>query len=105
MCICSYWSCEIVNMVMFGNVTLLPNFVTLYYIWTYIRILHVPDVNYYACIQYGRIEDIDIKFPREPRGTSYAFIQFRDSRDADDACHARDGYKFDSDHRLRVEMR
>lgn len=57
----------------------------------------------YGRKSYGRIEDIDVKLPREARGTAYAFVQFRDARDADDAVRARDGYRFDDGHRLRVE--
>ncbi|CAD6270569.1 unnamed protein product [Miscanthus lutarioriparius] len=49
---------------------------------------------------YGRIVDIDLKVPPRPPG--YAFVEFEDPRDAEDAIAGRDGYNFDG-HRLRVE--
>ncbi|PWZ30904.1 Serine/arginine-rich splicing factor SR30 [Zea mays] len=52
-------------------------------------------------IEYGRILDIDLKIPPRPPG--YAFVEFEDPRDADDAIYGRDGYNFDG-YRLRVEL-
>ncbi|XP_004302384.1 PREDICTED: pre-mRNA-splicing factor SF2-like [Fragaria vesca subsp. vesca] len=52
-------------------------------------------------IKYGPIVDIDLKIPPRPPG--YAFIEFEDPRDADDAIYGRDGYNFDG-YRLRVEL-
>ncbi|GBG73052.1 hypothetical protein CBR_g12769 [Chara braunii] len=51
--------------------------------------------------KYGRIIDIDLKLPPRPPG--YAFIEFEDARDAEDAIRGRDGYNFDGN-RLRVEL-
>ncbi|GAB4855597.1 Serine/arginine-rich splicing factor sr30 [Ancistrocladus abbreviatus] len=51
--------------------------------------------------KYGPIVDIDLKIPPRPPG--YAFVEFEDERDAEDAIHGRDGYDFDG-HRLRVEF-
>ncbi|KAL3843499.1 hypothetical protein ACJIZ3_000902 [Penstemon smallii] len=51
--------------------------------------------------KYGPIVEIDLKIPPRPPG--YAFVEFEDSRDADDAIRSRDGYNFDG-HRLRVEL-
>ncbi|KAG2588391.1 serine/arginine-rich splicing factor SR30-like isoform X1 [Panicum virgatum] len=51
--------------------------------------------------KYGRILDIDLKIPPRPPG--YAFVEFEDPRDADDAIYGRDGYNFDG-YRLRVEL-
>ncbi|XP_057778126.1 serine/arginine-rich splicing factor SR30-like isoform X2 [Salvia miltiorrhiza] len=51
--------------------------------------------------KYGPIVDIDLKTP--PRPPIYAFVEFEDPRDADDAIRGRDGYSFDG-HRLRVEL-
>ncbi|KIH56161.1 hypothetical protein ANCDUO_13663 [Ancylostoma duodenale] len=50
--------------------------------------------------KYGKIRFIDIK---GGRGPLYAFIDFDDPRDADDAVRGRDGYDFDGC-RLRVEF-
>ncbi|PQM42866.1 serine/arginine-rich splicing factor SR30 isoform X1 [Prunus yedoensis var. nudiflora] len=52
-------------------------------------------------MKYGPIVDIDLKVPPRPPG--YAFIEFEDARDADDAIYGRDGYNFDG-YRLRVEL-
>ncbi|KAH7543028.1 hypothetical protein FEM48_Zijuj02G0139200 [Ziziphus jujuba var. spinosa] len=52
-------------------------------------------------LKYGPIVDIDLKIPPRPPG--YAFIEFEDPRDADDAIYGRDGYDFDG-YRLRVEL-
>ncbi|XP_006417606.2 serine/arginine-rich splicing factor SR30 [Eutrema salsugineum] len=51
--------------------------------------------------KYGTIVDIDLKIPPRPPG--YAFVEFEDPRDADDAIYGRDGYDFDGC-RLRVEI-
>ncbi|WVZ56893.1 hypothetical protein U9M48_007361 [Paspalum notatum var. saurae] len=61
-----------------------------------IREREVEDLFY----KYGRIVDIDLKVPPRPPG--YAFVEFEDPRDAEDAIAGRDGYNFDG-HRLRVE--
>ncbi|XP_019428258.1 PREDICTED: serine/arginine-rich-splicing factor SR34-like isoform X3 [Lupinus angustifolius] len=52
-------------------------------------------------IKYGHIAHIDLKVPPRPPG--YAFVEFEDSQDAEDAIRGRDGYDFDG-HRLRVEL-
>ncbi|KAG1338710.1 Pre-mRNA-splicing factor SF2 [Cocos nucifera] len=52
-------------------------------------------------MEYGPIVDIDLKIPPRPPG--YAFVEFEDARDAEDAIRGRDGYNFDG-HRLRVEL-
>ncbi|KAM7481623.1 hypothetical protein LguiB_006206 [Lonicera macranthoides] len=62
-----------------------------------IREREVEDLFY----KYGPIVEIDLKIPPRPPG--YAFVEFEDRRDAEDAIHGRDGYKFDG-HRLRVEL-
>ncbi|VAH78787.1 unnamed protein product [Triticum turgidum subsp. durum] len=59
-----------------------------------IREREVEDLFY----KYGRIVDIDLKIPPRPPG--YAFVEFEDPRDADDAIYGRDGYDFDG-YRLR----
>lgn len=51
--------------------------------------------------KYGRIREIDLKTPARP--PAFAFISFEDSRDAEDAVRARDGYNFDG-YRLRCEF-
>ncbi|CAN8295859.1 unnamed protein product [Cochlearia groenlandica] len=51
--------------------------------------------------KYGHVAQIDLKIPPRPPG--YAFVEFDDARDAEDAIHGRDGYDFDG-HRLRVEL-
>eukprot|EP00897_Mesotaenium_endlicherianum_P007396 jgi/Mesen1/6685/ME000343S05850 len=51
--------------------------------------------------KFGRVLDIDLKLPPRPPG--YAFVEFEDARDAEDAIKYRDGYEFDS-HKLRVEL-
>ncbi|KFK43211.1 hypothetical protein AALP_AA1G094800 [Arabis alpina] len=62
-----------------------------------IRMREVEDLFY----KYGPIVDIDLKIPPRPPG--YAFVEFEDPRDADDAIRGRDGYDFDGC-RLRVEI-
>ncbi|KAM0827314.1 hypothetical protein ACQ4PT_054942 [Festuca glaucescens] len=62
-----------------------------------IREREVEDLFY----KYDRIVDIDLKIPPRPPG--YAFVEFEDPRDADDAIYGRDGYTFDG-YRLRVEL-
>ncbi|KAI7750063.1 hypothetical protein M8C21_007486 [Ambrosia artemisiifolia] len=56
----------------------------------------VEDIFY----KYGPIVEIDLKIP--PRPPAFAFVEFEDARDAEDAVRGRDGYKFDGQ-RLRVE--
>ncbi|GAB2287308.1 Serine/arginine-rich splicing factor sr30 [Dionaea muscipula] len=51
--------------------------------------------------KYGPIAEIDLKIPSRPPG--YAFVEFEDERDAEDAVRGRDGYDFDGN-RLRVEF-
>ncbi|KAG2243403.1 hypothetical protein Bca52824_094749, partial [Brassica carinata] len=48
--------------------------------------------------KYGPVVQIDLKIPPRPPG--YAFVEFEDPRDAEDAIHGRDGYDFDG-HCLR----
>eukprot|EP00249_Psilotum_nudum_P013390 c24304_g2_i2 orf=205-1047(+) len=62
-----------------------------------VREREIEDLFY----KYGPIVDIDLKLPPRPPG--YCFIEFEDSRDAEDAIRGRDGYNFDG-HRLRVEL-
>ncbi|CAD6272477.1 unnamed protein product [Miscanthus lutarioriparius] len=62
-----------------------------------IREREVDDLFY----KYGRIVEIDLKIPPRPPG--FAFVEFEDPRDAEDAIYGRDGYNFDG-HRLRVEL-
>ncbi|CAN6347138.1 unnamed protein product [Urochloa humidicola] len=62
-----------------------------------IREREVEDLFY----KYGRIVEIDLKIPPRPPG--FAFVEFEDSRDAEDAIYGRDGYNFDGN-RLRVEL-
>ncbi|KAK8951721.1 Pre-mRNA-splicing factor SF2 [Platanthera zijinensis] len=62
-----------------------------------IREREIEDLFY----KYGHIVDVDLKVPPRPPG--YAFVEFEDARDAEDAIRGRDGYNFDG-HRLRVEL-
>ncbi|KAF7131782.1 hypothetical protein RHSIM_Rhsim09G0209400 [Rhododendron simsii] len=62
-----------------------------------IREWEVEDLFY----KYGRILDIELKIP--PRPPCYCFVEFENSRDAEDAIRGRDGYNFDGC-RLRVEL-
>ncbi|KAJ7977566.1 Serine/arginine-rich-splicing factor like [Quillaja saponaria] len=61
-----------------------------------IREREVEDLFY----KYGPIAHIDLKVPPRPPG--YAFVEFEDVQDADEAIRGRDGYEF-AGHRLRVE--
>ncbi|KAM0065395.1 putative RNA recognition motif domain, nucleotide-binding alpha-beta plait domain superfamily [Helianthus debilis subsp. tardiflorus] len=51
--------------------------------------------------RYGPIARIDLKVPPRPPG--YAFVEFEEACDAEDAIRGRDGYDFDG-HRLRDHM-
>jgi len=51
--------------------------------------------------KYGRIRAVDIKMP--PRPPPFAFVEFEEPRDAEDAAHARDGYEMLGS-KLRVEL-
>ncbi|KAG8648284.1 hypothetical protein MANES_09G171000v8 [Manihot esculenta] len=62
-----------------------------------IRQREVKDLFY----KYGPIVDVDLKIPPRPPG--YAFVEYEDARDAEDAIRGRDGYNFDGC-RLRVEL-
>ncbi|KAL5539138.1 hypothetical protein UlMin_024242 [Ulmus minor] len=62
-----------------------------------IRECEIEDLFY----KYGRIVDIELKIP--PRPPCYCFVEFENSRDAEDAIRGRDGYNFDGC-RLRVEL-
>eukprot|EP00891_Asterochloris_glomerata_P009279 jgi/Astpho2/9279/Aster-06853 len=52
-------------------------------------------------IKYGRVRSIDLKTP--PRPPAFAFVEFDDPRDAQDAVRGRDGYDFFGN-RIRVEL-
>ncbi|KAK3041942.1 hypothetical protein RJ639_002250 [Escallonia herrerae] len=60
-----------------------------------VRERDVEDLFY----KYGPIVEIDLKIPPRPPG--YAFVEFEDPRDAEDAIRGRDGCKYDGQ-RLRV---
>ncbi|KAF0991813.1 hypothetical protein HZS_5319 [Henneguya salminicola] len=62
-----------------------------------IREREVEDIFY----KYGKIREINIRSSKN-RGPSFAFVEFDDHRDAQEAIHARDGYDFDG-YRIRVE--
>ncbi|XVF72625.1 hypothetical protein PTKIN_Ptkin12aG0135400 [Pterospermum kingtungense] len=62
-----------------------------------VREREVEDLFY----KYGPIAHIDLKIPPRPPG--YAFLEFEEARDAEDAIRGRDGYDFGG-HRLRVEL-
>ncbi|KAK9823308.1 hypothetical protein WJX72_001807 [[Myrmecia] bisecta] len=51
--------------------------------------------------KYGRVTEVDLKLPPRPPG--FAFVEFDDPRDAEDAVRGRDGYDFYGN-RLRVEL-
>ncbi|XP_066919137.1 serine/arginine-rich splicing factor 1B-like isoform X1 [Clytia hemisphaerica] len=53
--------------------------------------------------KFGRVADIEIKIPKSGRAPAFAFIQYEDPRDADDAIRAKDGSNFDGQ-TLRVEL-
>lgn len=61
-----------------------------------IRTKDIEDLFY----KFGKITFIDLK---NRRGPPFAFVEFEDPRDAEDAVHARDGYNYDGYH-LRVEF-
>ena len=50
--------------------------------------------------KYGKIKYIDLK---NRRGPPFAFVEFDDPMDAEDAIEGRDGYNFDG-YKLRVEI-
>lgn len=50
--------------------------------------------------KFGKVTFVDLK---SRRGPPFAFVEFEDPRDADDAVKARDGYDYDG-YRLRVEF-
>jgi arginine/serine-rich splicing factor 1/9 len=50
--------------------------------------------------KYGKITFVDLK---NRKGPPFAFVEFEDPRDADDAVRKRDGYDYDG-YRLRVEF-
>ncbi|KAI6204972.1 hypothetical protein M3Y94_00739300 [Aphelenchoides besseyi] len=52
--------------------------------------------------KYGRIKHVDLK-ARPSRGPPFAFVEYDDPRDAEDAIRGRDGYDVDGC-RLRVEL-
>lgn len=60
-----------------------------------IRTRDIEDLFY----KYGKITFIDLK---NRRGPPFAFVEFMDPRDAEDAIKARDGYNYDG-YTLRVE--
>lgn len=53
--------------------------------------------------KYGKILDVDIKLPRSGTGPAFAFLEFDDPRDAQDAIRGRDGHEI-SGNRIRVEL-
>ncbi|XP_076367276.1 serine/arginine-rich splicing factor 1A-like [Tachypleus tridentatus] len=61
-----------------------------------IRTKDIEDIFY----KFGKITFIDLK---NRRGPPFAFVEFEDTRDAEDAVHSRDGYDYDG-YRLRVEF-
>ncbi|KAH7960204.1 hypothetical protein HPB49_017646 [Dermacentor silvarum] len=61
-----------------------------------IRSKDIEDLFY----KFGKITFIDLK---NRRGPPFAFVEFDDPRDAEDAVQARDGYDYDG-YRLRVEF-
>ncbi|KAL3982442.1 RNA recognition motif family protein [Acanthocheilonema viteae] len=50
--------------------------------------------------KYGRVLYVDLKDRRQPY---FAFVEFEDARDAEDAVRGRDGYDYEG-YRLRVEF-
>ncbi|XP_044738046.1 serine/arginine-rich splicing factor 1A [Chrysoperla carnea] len=61
-----------------------------------IRTKDIQDLFY----KFGKVTFVDLK---NRRGPPFAFVEFENARDADDAVHARDGYDYDG-YRLRVEF-
>jgi arginine/serine-rich splicing factor 1/9 len=61
-----------------------------------VRTKDVEDLFY----KYGKINFVDLK---NRKGPPFAFIEFDDLRDAQDAVKSRDGYNYDG-YRLRVEF-
>ncbi|XP_045467122.1 serine/arginine-rich splicing factor 1A-like [Harmonia axyridis] len=61
-----------------------------------IRSKDIQDLFY----KFGKVTFVDLK---NRRGPPFAFVEFEDPRDADDAVRARDGYDYDG-YRLRVEF-
>ncbi|CAB0028719.1 unnamed protein product [Trichogramma brassicae] len=61
-----------------------------------IRTKDIQDLFY----KFGKVAFVDLK---NRRGPPFAFVEFDDPRDAEDAVHARDGYDYDG-YRLRVEF-
>jgi len=61
-----------------------------------IRTKDIQDLFY----KYGSIVFVDLK---NRKGPPFAFVEFEDARDAEDAVRARDGYDYDG-YRLRVEF-
>ncbi|KAK9509147.1 hypothetical protein O3M35_006528 [Rhynocoris fuscipes] len=61
-----------------------------------IRTKDIQDLFY----KFGKITCVDLK---NRRGPPFAFVEFEDSRDAEDAVHGRDGHDYDG-YRLRVEF-
>jgi len=61
-----------------------------------IRSKDVEDIFY----KYGKISNVDLK---NRRGPPFAFVEFEDPRDAEDAVDKRDGYDYDG-YKLRVEF-
>ena len=69
--------------------TLLPNMII------FSLILMTPCTQYTHALvisQYGRIRDIDIHRPNRP--PAFCFVDYEDSRDAEDAVHGRHGYDY-----------
>lgn len=56
----------------------------------------------YIFSKYGHIADIDLK-NRPGSGPPFAFVEFEDRRDAEDAIRGRDGYDLDG-HKIRAEF-
>lgn len=61
-----------------------------------IRTKDIEDLFY----KFGKVIFVDLK---NRRGPPFAFVEFDDPRDAEDAVQARDGYDYDG-YRLRVEF-
>lgn len=58
-------------------------------------------VDLFLCAEYVLLTDISVYLGRNPPG--FAFIEFEDLRDAEDACKDMNGMDF-QDKRLRVEI-